>query len=73
MKFFTIVYEKTAKVIERFGRFHKILNPGFHLLIPIMDRISYIHSLKEETITVENQQAITKDNVTVLIGGTLFT
>ncbi|EGR31845.1 stomatin family protein, putative [Ichthyophthirius multifiliis] len=72
MKFFTIVYEKTAKVVERFGRYHKTLHPGFHFLIPVMDKISYIHSLKEEIITVENQQAITKDNVTVLIGGSLF-
>lgn len=40
--------------------------------MPISDRISYKLSLKEDTITVENQQAITKDNVSVLIGGTLF-
>jgi len=41
-------------------------------LLPVIDNISYKMSLKEDTITVENQQAITKDNVTVLIGGTLF-
>ncbi|KAL4497002.1 hypothetical protein ABPG72_002158 [Tetrahymena utriculariae] len=71
-KFFTIVKEQSACIVERFGKYHKTLNPGLHFLIPVMDRISYNMSLKEESITVENQQAITKDNVTVLIGGTLF-
>jgi regulator of protease activity HflC (stomatin/prohibitin superfamily) len=54
MRLFTVVYEKSAKVIERFGKYHKILDPGFHFMIPLIDQIAYVHSLKEETIIVEN-------------------
>jgi len=71
-RLFTVVKEKSACIIERFGKYHNTLKPGFHFLMPISDRIAYKMSLKEDTITIENQQAITKDNVTVLIGGTLF-
>jgi regulator of protease activity HflC (stomatin/prohibitin superfamily) len=62
---FAIVPQQSAYVIERFGKFHQILEPGLHFLIPFVDRIAYSHSLKEEAISVSSQQAITRDNVSI--------
>jgi len=67
-----VVPQQIAWVVERLGRFHKVLDPGIHFLIPFADRVSYSHSLKEESIKIPNQQAITKDNVTISIDGVLF-
>jgi len=67
-----VVPQQIALVVERLGKFHRILDPGMHFLIPVIDRVAYTHSLKEESIKIPNQQAITQDNVTVSIDGVLF-
>ena len=64
--------QQKAYVVERLGKFHATLSPGFHLLIPFFDRVAYVHSLKEEAITIPNQTAITRDNVVLQVCDALF-
>ncbi|KAH3842976.1 stomatin-like protein 2, mitochondrial [Dreissena polymorpha] len=66
------VPQQEAWVVERFGKFHKILNPGLNILVPVIDRIHYAHTLKEQAIEVPEQHAITADNVTLTIDGVLY-
>ena len=41
------VPQQTAWIVERMGKFHRILQPGLALLMPVIDRIAYVKSLKE--------------------------
>lgn len=54
------------------GKFHRILEPGLNILLPIVDRVKYVQSLKEIAIDVPKQGAITLDNVTLGIDGVLY-
>ena len=67
------VPQQTAWIVERMGKFHRILQPGLAILIPFLDRIAYVKSLKENAIEIPSQSAITADNVTLELDGILYT
>ncbi|UJR15143.1 hypothetical protein I4U23_002108 [Adineta vaga] len=66
------VPQQEAWVVERMGKFYKTLSPGLNILLPIIDNIRYVQSLKEIAIEIPSQTAISKDNVTLSIDGVLY-
>ena len=74
-KFFTsirVVPTQSAYIVERLGDYHKTLGPGFHALIPFLDRVAFIRDLKEEAIDVPPQECFTKDEVRVEVDGVMY-
>lgn len=67
-----VVPQRSAYIVERLGKYHKTLEAGFHLLMPIIDRVSYRHTLKEQAIDVPPQMCITRDNISVEVDGILY-
>jgi regulator of protease activity HflC (stomatin/prohibitin superfamily) len=67
-----IVPQQEAWVVERFGRFYAILEPGLNLIIPIFDRVAYEHSLKEVPLDVPEQVCITRDNTQLTVDGIIY-
>ncbi len=67
-----VVPQQNAFVVERLGKFHLILEPGFHVLFPFFDVIRYRHTLKEQALDIPEQVCITNDNVQVAVDGLLY-
>jgi len=67
-----IVPQRSAYVVERLGRFHSVLDAGFHLMIPFVDKVAYKHTLKEEAIDVPQQACVTKDNIQIHVDGVIY-
>ncbi|KAJ4393506.1 Synaptotagmin-like protein 2 [Gnomoniopsis smithogilvyi] len=67
------VPQQTAWIVERMGKFSRILEPGLAILVPFIDRIAYVKSLKENAFEIPSQSAITADNVTLELDGVLYT
>ena len=67
-----VVPQQNAYVVERLGKFSRVLNAGFHILIPFIERVAYRHTLKEQAADIAEQVCITKDNVQVGVDGVLY-
>ncbi len=67
-----VVPQKSAYIVERLGKYNATLEAGFHLLVPIIDRVAYKHSLKEQAVDVPPQMCITRDNISVEVDGILY-
>lgn len=59
-------------VVERFGQFDKVLEPGWHFIIPFVDFVRKKVSTKQQILDVPPQSVITKDNVKILVDNVIF-
>ena len=67
-----IVPAREEVLKERFGKFADVLKAGFHLLIPLVDRVAYRLERREQVIDIPPQSCITKDNIQVEVDGLVF-
>ena len=67
-----IVRQSEVYIIERLGKFHKVADAGLTIIIPFIDHVRSIVSLKQQTLDSAPQQVITKDNVTITINTVVF-
>ena len=59
-------------VVERFGQFNKILEPGWHFILPFVDFVRKKISTKQQILDVPPQSVITKDNVKISVDNVIF-
>lgn len=71
-KILNFLPEGNQYVIEKFGKFYSIKQPGLALLIPFVHKIAYQVEMRELCLRVSPEHAFTKDNVQVTLGGNLY-
>ena len=67
-----IVPQARAGIVERFGRYHRTLNPGLTVLVPFVDRLKPLIDLREQVVSFPPQPVITEDNLVVQIDTVLY-
>ncbi len=66
-----IIQQHEQGLIERFGRYRKTLDPGFHMIIPFIEKIRKV-DMREQVVDVQPQEVITKDNVVVTVDAVVY-
>ena len=66
-----IVRPTERGLIERLGKYHKFANPGFHWIIPVIDRL-FMVNITEQMVNAEPQEIITNDNLNASVDAQVY-
>lgn len=67
-----VVRQSEVRIIERFGKYNFTAEAGLNFILPFVDKVRAVVSLKQQTMDVTPQSVITKDNVTITIDTVVF-
>ncbi|MFZ0530368.1 MAG: SPFH domain-containing protein [Propionicimonas sp.] len=66
------IRQQQVAVVERLGKFKKTLDPGLHVLVPVIDSIRYVMDMREAVVPFPPQGVITEDNLMVNIDSVIY-
>jgi regulator of protease activity HflC (stomatin/prohibitin superfamily) len=66
-----IVRPTQRGLIERLGKYHNFANPGFHWIIPVIDKL-YLVNVTEQMVDAEPQEIITNDNLNASVDAQVY-
>jgi len=66
-----IVTPTERGLVERLGKYHNFANPGFHWIIPIIDRI-FVINVTEQMVDAQPQEIITNDNLNASVDAQVY-
>lgn len=67
-----VIKQQRVGIIERLGKYQRSLNPGAHLKVPFIDRVSYKIDMREQVVPFPPQGVITEDNLMVNIDSVIY-
>ena len=67
-----IVPQGEEWIVERLGKFHKVLKPGLNVIIPFIDSIRSKMTTRDIILDVTKQEVITKDNAVIIANAVAF-
>lgn len=67
-----LISENDRGIVERLGTFHRILEPGVRFVIPLVEQVVDVDTLRERFLDIRPQEVITQDGLTILVDAVVF-
>ena len=67
-----VIRQQRVGLVERLGKFNRQLDPGPHLVVPILDKVRYSLDMRENVVPFPPQGVITEDNLMVSIDSVIY-
>ena len=67
-----VIQQQQVGIVQRLGKFHKTIEPGMHLIVPIVDKVRYTMDMREAVVPFPPQGVITEDNLMVGIDSVIY-
>ncbi len=67
-----VISENDRAIVERIGTYHRILKPGVRFIIPLVEKLVYVDTLRERFLDIKPQDVITQDGLTLLVDAVVY-
>ncbi len=67
-----VIQQQQVGIVQRLGKFHKTIEPGMHLITPVVDKVTYTMDMREAVVPFPPQGVITEDNLMVGIDSVIY-
>ncbi|MDY6803915.1 MAG: SPFH domain-containing protein [Cyanobacteriota bacterium] len=67
-----IISENDRAIVERTGTYHRTLESGIRFVLPFVEKVVYVDTLRERFLDIEPQEVITQDGLTLLVDAVVY-
>ena len=67
-----VISQGDEALVERLGKYRRTLKPGLQFVLPLVDKIAYIDTIRERVLDIPPQSVITNDNLTLEVDAVVY-
>ncbi len=67
-----VIDQGDEALVERLGKYRRTLRPGLRLVLPLLEKIAYVDTIRERVLDIPPQSVITNDNLTLKVDAVVY-
>ena len=67
-----VISQGDEALVERLGKYRRTLKPGLQFVLPLVDKIAYVDTIRERVLDIPPQSVITNDNLTLEVDAVVY-
>ncbi len=67
-----VIDQGDEALVERLGKYRRTLKPGLQFVLPLVEKIAYVDTVRERVLDVPPQSVITNDNLTLQVDAVVY-